>query len=141
MGSTVAATSVVMSSSASSSDPSNDYVPCNSPTLASIDLVDVITLSDIRHESRFRPIRQAVFDIADSQIDMYNRLENGEDEWESDDEDFIGSDDEDGQSHVSSDDTDSDSEYAGDEYITRPPTRPKDSRALKGYLFHLAESF
>jgi len=136
--STVTASSIVMSPSALS-DSSNDYVPCNSPTLALIDLVDVVTLSDIRHESKFRPIRQAIFDIADSQINMYNRLENGEDEWESDDEDSIGSDDEDGQSDVSSYDADSDPEYAGDEDIARPPNSPKDSRALKGYLFQLAE--
>jgi hypothetical protein len=35
--------------------------------------------------------RLDIFDIADSQIDMYNRLENGEDESEPDDEDCIDS--------------------------------------------------
>lgn len=85
--------------------------------LALIDLVDVVTLSDIKNESEFRPIRQAIFDLADSQIDIYNRLESGEDEWESDDENSIDSDDEDGQSDVSSHVAGS---YSGDEDINPP---------------------
>lgn len=56
---------------------------------------------------------------------MYNRLDNGQDECESDDEDCIDSDEGDGQSDVWSDGGDSDSEYAGDEDITGPPTPQK----------------
>lgn len=85
-------------------------------TLALIDLVNVVTLSDIKNESKLRPIRQAIFDIAESQIDMYHRLENGEDEWESDDENSIDEDDEDGHQVT----------YSGDEDITGPST-PKRS--------------
>jgi hypothetical protein len=110
-----------------------------------IDLVvDIVTLAEIRNETKFRPLKEAIFKIADNQIEVYNHLTNGEDEWESDDEDALGSDNDDynGQSDVESDHSDTtnvgtEGGDVQDEDFTAPPTAPKDPRVLKGYLFQL----
>jgi hypothetical protein len=115
-------------------------------SLAFIDLmVDIVTLAEIRNEIRFRPLKEAIFQIADNQIEVYSRLTNGETEWESDDEDAFGSDDDfDGQSDVGSDhsdttDTGSEVENIHEEDIISLPTLPKDPRVLNGYIFPLDE--
>jgi hypothetical protein len=106
-------------------------------------MLDIVTLAEMRNEARFRPLKQAIFKIADTQIGVYNRLTNGKEEWESDDEGALGSDDDyDGQSDVGIDysdttDLDAEAEDIQDEYPTTAPTVPKDPRVLKGYLFRL----
>ena len=126
------------------SDSSDDPVPSNSPALALIDpVVDIVTLTEIRNETKFRPLKEAIFKIADSQIEVYDRLTNGEEEWESDDEDALGSDDDyDGQSDVGSDHSDTtdvgtEVEDFQHEDFTARPTISKDPQILKGYIFGL----
>ena len=141
MKSTVGPSSLPSIPSTPASDSSDDPVPRNSPALALIDpVVDIVTLAEIRNETKFRLLKEAIFKIADNQIELYNRLTNGEEEWESDDEDVLGSDDDyDGQSDVGSDHSDT-TDIGTDvqnEDFTAPPTVPKDPRVLKGYLFQL----
>lgn len=108
-------------------------------------MIDIVILTEIQNETKFRPLKEAIFRIADNQIEVYNRLINGEDKWESDDEDALGSDDDyERQSDVESDHADTtdagtEAEDVQDQDLTAPPTVPKDPRVLKGYLFQLEQ--
>ena len=98
-------------------------------------MVDIVTLAEIRSETKFRPLKEAIFKIADNQIEVYNRLTNGVEEWESEMKMTRWTVD------VDSDHSDTaivgtEGEDVQDEDFTAP-TAPKDPRVLKGYLFQL----
>ena len=114
-------------------------------TLALIDWVVILKISDIRLEHNFRSIRQRIFEIADSQIALYKKIENGDlviddqidDEVVGPEEDEIGDgwaalidSDSDGERELESDDTECNEKV-------QPPDTRKDPRIMRGYLFGL----
>jgi hypothetical protein len=111
-----------------------------------IDILVVVQKSDIRSEVKFRSIRTRIFDIADSQIPLYKKIENEEFRMDDEDEEvqvgweeaqIDGWDDSIESESDSEEETQSEDEK-GDEEV-QSPNACKDPRILKGYLFGMEE--